>query len=121
MGEFPTVTARAYVATCAALALAGFALIATLGLVVDGYGIFGTRLIPASRFPPNLRLARGWDRVTKAIEIAERQGDKILFVGDSRTQLGLDPDAPALAGVKAYNAALVGATLAEQIVALDYS
>ncbi|MFI5013133.1 MAG: hypothetical protein ACHQAY_12390 [Hyphomicrobiales bacterium] len=121
MGEFPTVTARAYVAACAALALAGFALIATLGLVVDAYGVFGTRLIPASRFPPNLRLTRGWDRVTKAIEIAERQGDKILFVGDSRTQLGLDPDAPALAGVKAYNAALVGATLAEQIVSLDYS
>jgi hypothetical protein len=121
MGELPTVTARAYIATFAAVALAGFALIAALGLVVDGYGIFGTRLIPASRFPPNLRLARGWDRVTKAIEIAERQGDKILFVGDSRTQLGLDPDSPALAGVKGYNAGLIGSNLSEQLVALDYS
>ena len=105
-------TARRYLAICAALALAGFALIAALGLAVDAYGVFGTRLIPASRFPPNLRLMRGWDRVTKGIEIAERQGDRILFVGDSRTQHGLDPDSPTLSGVKAYNAALVGATLA---------
>ena len=36
--------------------------------------------------------------MTKAIEIAERQGDRIVFVGDSRTQHGLDPDAPALEG-----------------------
>jgi hypothetical protein len=114
-------TARRYLTICAALALAGFTLIAALGLVVDAYGVFGTRLIPASRFPPNLRVTRGWDRVTKGIEIAERQGDRILFVGDSRTQIGLDPDSPMLDGVKAYNAALVGATLAEQIVALDYS
>jgi hypothetical protein len=115
------VTARAYIATIAAVALAGFALIAALGLAVDGYGIFGTRLIPASRFPPNLRLARGWDRVTKAIEIAERQGDKILFIGDSRTQIGFDPDSPALGGLKGYNAGLIGANLSEEIVALDYS
>jgi hypothetical protein len=114
-------TPRTYVATFAALTLAGFALIAALGLVVDGYGVFGTRLIPASRFPPNMRLMKHWDRVTKAIEIAERRGDEVLFIGDSRTQHGIDPDAPALAGVKAYNAALVGATLAEQFVALDWS
>ncbi|MFI5013132.1 MAG: hypothetical protein ACHQAY_12385 [Hyphomicrobiales bacterium] len=121
MGKLPTVAARAYIATFAALAFAGFALIAALGLVVDGYGVFGTRLIPASRFPPQLRLSKYGDRVTKAIEIAERQGDEILFTGDSRTLRGLDPDSPALSGLKGYNAALVGATLAEQIVALDWS
>jgi hypothetical protein len=114
-------SARAYLARFFVLAFAGFALITAMGLVVDGYGVFGTRLIPTSRFPADLRLMKRWDRVTKAIEIAERQGDEVLFVGDSRTQHGVDPDAPALAGVKAYNAALVGATLAEQIVALDYS
>jgi hypothetical protein len=113
-------TGRAYIAISATFALLGLVLIAALGFVVDAYGVLGTRLIPASRFPPNLRLMNGWDRVTKAIEIAERQGDKILFLGDSRTQIGLDPDSPALAGVKGYNAALVGATLAEQIVALNY-
>ncbi|MFI5013134.1 MAG: hypothetical protein ACHQAY_12395 [Hyphomicrobiales bacterium] len=114
-------TARAHIATSAALAFAGLLLIAALGFAVDGYGVFGTRLIPASRFPPNLRLMKHWDRVTKAIEIAERRGDQILFVGDSRSQHGLDPDAPALAGVKGYNAALAAATLAEQIAALDYT
>ena len=114
-------TGRAYIATFAVLALIGFALIAALGLAVDAYGVFGTRLIPASHFPPQLRLVKRWDRVTKAIEIAERRGDQILFIGDSRSQRGLDPDSPSLSGAKAYNAALVGATLAEQIVALDWS
>jgi hypothetical protein len=114
-------TGRAYITTFTALALIGFALIAALGLVVDAYGLFGTRLIPAPRFPPQLRLVKRWDRVTKAIEIAERRGDQVLFIGDSRSQRGLDPDSPALSGAKAYNAALVGATLAEQIVALDWS
>ena len=113
-------TARRYLVMGATLALAGFALIVALGLAVDAYGVFGTRLIPASRLPPDLRLTLGWDRVTKGIEIAEREGDEVLFIGDSRSQIGLDPDSPALAGVKSYNMALVGATLAEQIVALDY-
>jgi hypothetical protein len=114
-------TARAYIATCAAIALTVLSLIAALGIAADAYGVFGTRLIPASRFPPNLRLSKGGDRATKAIEIAQRQGDRILFIGDSRTQFGLDPDAPALDGIKAYNAALLGATLSEQVIALDYA
>lgn len=115
------VTPRAYLTSFLAFALFGLALIALVGLAVDGFGVFGTRLIGASRFPPNLRLSISGDRVTKAIEIAERDGDRVLFVGDSRTQHGLDPDAPALSGVKAYNAALAGASLREQIVALDYA
>jgi hypothetical protein len=114
-------SARTYIATFAAIALTGLALIAALGIVVDAYGVFGTRLIPASRFPPQLRLIKHGDRVTKAIEIAERRGDEILFVGDSRTFNGLDPDSPALSGLKAYNAALAAATIAEQVVELDYS
>jgi hypothetical protein len=114
-------TGRAYIATFGVLALAGFVLIAALGLAVDAYGVFSTRLIRASHFPPQLRLAKHWDRVTKAIEIAQRQGDEVLFLGDSRFQRGIDPDSPALTGIRGYNAALVGATLAEQITVLDYS
>src|SRR5271169_6883044 len=114
-------SARAYVLSFLAFTVAGFAFIAALGLAVDGYGVFGTRLISQARFPSNLRLLKHGDRITKAIEITERQGDRILFVGDSRTQHGLDPDAPALEGVKGYNAALAAATLAEQEVALDYA
>jgi hypothetical protein len=115
------VSARTYVLSFLAFAVAGLASIAALGLVVDGYGVFGTRLISEARFPSNLRLLKHGDRITKAIEIAERQGDRILIVGDSRTQHGLDPDAPALDSVKGYNAALAAATLAEQLVALDYA
>jgi hypothetical protein len=114
-------TARGYLASLFTFALSGFALIAGMGLVVDGYGVFGTRLIPASRFAPDLRLSTSGDRVTKAIEIAERQGDRILFLGDSRTQHGLDPDAPVLDGEKAYNAALAAASLSEQLVVLDHA
>jgi hypothetical protein len=114
-------TARAYLAICSAIAIAGLALIAALGLIVDAYGVFGTRLLPASRFPPDLRLMEHWDRVAKAIELARRRGDQVLFVGDSRTQHGLDPAAPALAGVKGYNAALPGATLAEQMGVISYA
>jgi hypothetical protein len=112
---------RAYVLSFLALTAAGFVLIAALGLAVDGYGIFGTRLISEARFPSNERLLKHGDRITKAIEIAQRQGDRILILGDSRTQHGIDPDAPALDGVKGYNAALAAATLAEQLVALDYT
>lgn len=114
-------TVRSYVATFAAFALIGLGLIAALSLAVDGYGVFGTRIIPASRFPPNQRLMKHWDRLTKAIELSERRGDKILIVGDSRSQHGLDPDAPALGGVKGYNASLAAATLAEQTIALDFA
>jgi hypothetical protein len=114
-------SARGYLATLAALTLAALALIVGLGLGVDAFGVFGTRLIPQSRFPPELRLTKHGDRVTKAIEIAERQGDRILFIGDSRTQHGLDPDSPALGGAKAYNAALAAAALPEELVALDYT
>jgi hypothetical protein len=112
-------SSRGYIATFATLALGGLALIAVLGFVVDGYGLFGTRLIPASRFPPNVRLLKHWDRLTKAIEMAERQGDQFLIVGDSRSQHGLDPD--AIAGIKGYNGALAAATLAEQMVVVDYA
>lgn len=115
------VTPRAYLTSFFTFALFGLALVAALGLAVDGFGVFGTRLIGAYHFPPNLRLSISGDRVTKAIEIAEREGDEVFFVGNSRTQHGLDPDAPALSGVKAYNAALAGASLREQIVALDYA
>jgi hypothetical protein len=114
-------TARGYLATFAGLALGGLALLAALSLAVDGYGVFGTRIIPASRFPPELRLMKHWDRLTKAIEVARRRGDQVLIVGDSRSQHGLDPDAPALAGIRGYNVSLAAATLAEQIVALDFA
>jgi hypothetical protein len=117
----PPAAARAYVMSFAAFALAGFALIVGVGLAVDGYGVFGTRILPASVFPPNLRLLENGDRVTKAIQIAERHGDRILIIGDSRSQHGLDPDAPALGGVQGYNAALAAATLTEQMVVLDYT
>ena len=114
-------TARAHVMTLAGFTLAGLFLIAAMGLIVDGFGLFGTRLISAAHFPPNVRLMKHWDRVTKAIEMAERHGDKILIVGDSRSQHGLDPDAPALGGVQGYNGSLAAASLAEQLVALDYA
>ncbi|MBV9111352.1 MAG: hypothetical protein JOY67_00870 [Hyphomicrobiales bacterium] len=114
-------TARTYLKHFFAFALSGLALIALVGLGVDGFGVFGTRLIAESHFPSNLRLSVSGDRVTKAIEIAERHGDTILFLGDSRAQHGLDPDAPTLAGTTAYNAALAAASLREQIMVLDYA
>jgi hypothetical protein len=117
----PLAGARGFVMSFAAFVLVGFALIVGIGLAVDGYGVFGTRILPASIFPPNLRLLKHGDRVTKAIEIAERHGDELLIIGDSRSQHGLDPDAPALGGVRGYNAALAAATLAEQVVVLDYT
>ena len=110
---------RAYLKSLLIFTLLGLALVALLGFAIDGFGVFGTRLIGEAHFPSNLRLSISGDRVTKGIEIAERHGDAVLFIGDSRTQHGLDPD--ALAGVKAYNAALAGASLREQIVALDYA
>ena len=84
-------TPRAYVASLLAFALLAWRLIALVGLTVDGFGLFGTRLIGASHFPPDLRLSVSGDRVTKAIEIAEREGDRVLFVGNSARNTGSTP------------------------------
>lgn len=54
-------TARAHVMTLAGFTLAGLFLIAAMGLIVDGFGLFGTRLISAAHFPPNVRLMKHWD------------------------------------------------------------
>jgi len=114
-------SARLYLVSLAAMIFAGLALIALMGLGVDAYGVFGTRLIPASRFPPQLRLVAIGDRLTKGLEIVQRHDDRLLFIGDSRTQHGFDPDSPALGGIKAYNTALAAATLSEQLDTLDYA
>ena len=77
-------TPRAYVASLLAFALSGLALIAALGLSVDGFGLFGTRLIGASHFAPNLRLTVSGDRVTKGLRDFRLAGANITGKDDQR-------------------------------------
>ncbi|HEY4134632.1 MAG TPA: hypothetical protein VGO34_05405, partial [Alphaproteobacteria bacterium] len=107
--------ARAYVmrsACCAAVLL-----IAIVGaaLSVDAYNLFGTRLLSEKVFPHATRFRFGADRMAKAIEISRDHdtGKDIVFVGTSRVAFGFDLDAPPLAGLKTFNAALSGAQAVE--------
>ncbi|MBV8768324.1 MAG: hypothetical protein JO094_05445, partial [Hyphomicrobiales bacterium] len=68
---------RAYLKSLLIFTLLGLALVALLGFAIDGFGVFGTRLIGEAHFPSNLRLSISGDRVTKGIEIAERHGDAV--------------------------------------------
>ncbi len=85
-------------------------------VLLDPFGLLGTRLLPPFGVRPN----DGSERIVKALEIAIRPYS-VLLAGNSRVQLGFDPQSPALGGASAYNAGLPGATIPEQAAAVRYA
>lgn len=83
----------------ASAAVAGFV------LLVDPYGLYGLADVsgfnrvkpPVERYRNEIRLAR-----------AERFRPDIVIAGNSRMEVGVDPDGPHLAGRNAFNLALAG-------------
>jgi hypothetical protein len=100
---------RSYILKVLACALAAIFVVAAFVLSIDAFALFGTRLIPAQRFPDSLRMTTSGDRVIKAIEIARiKEPLDILFVGSSRVAFAFDPRSSFLAIMRTYNAGLNG-------------
>jgi hypothetical protein len=100
---------RSYLLKVLACACAVLLLVSGFVLCVGAFALFDTRVIPASRFPPNLRMTTSGDRVIKAIEIAKiNRPLDILFAGSSRVAFAFDPRSDLLAQIRTYNAGLNG-------------
>jgi hypothetical protein len=109
-------TMQSYLLRTCTAALAVIGLIVGLGIAVDPFGIFGTRIIPHSLFPHDRNFRSGADRTRKALELAaRRQPIELLIVGSSRSFLGFDPASPVLRPLNAYNGGLGAGGLEEAI------
>jgi len=93
---------RRYLWMLSAFAALGLALMAVVNLVVDPYASF--RWHDLKGFNDQKHLKRGGGRVNKSV-ILDRHRFDVLFFGTSRTEIGLDPNSPALGGARAFNAA----------------
>ncbi len=81
----------------------------SLSLIVDPYGLFGTRLLPDSGFNSHqYRLGAQGNRVVKGLYLTQLQPE-ILFLGSSRVNATLNPDISFLEGHNVYNASVPGA------------
>jgi hypothetical protein len=107
-------TPRMYLFQTFVLAGAVLGLIIVLGLAVDPFGLFGTRIVPERLFPHNQNFRSGADRVRKAVELAGRRAPvDLLLVGSSRTFLGFNPASSQLSPLHAYNGGLGAGGLEE--------
>lgn len=98
---------RRYVLTFLGVSFAALSLIALFMVLVDAFGLFGTRVVPERLFPAERRASLGGDRVLKAIEM-KRADPRMIITGSSRVVAGYDPSRPALSGLGLYNAGLAG-------------
>jgi hypothetical protein len=109
-------TMQSYLLRACTAALAVIGLIVGLGMAVDPFGIFGTRLVPDRLFPHDRNFRSGADRTRKSLELAARnQPIELLIVGSSRSFLGFDPASPVLRPLNAYNGGLGAGGLEEAI------
>jgi hypothetical protein len=109
-------TMQSYLLRACTAALAVIGIIAGLGIAVDPFGIFGTRIVPHSLFPHDRNFRSGADRTRKSLELAaRRQPIDLLIVGSSRSFLGFDPASPVLRPLNAYNGGLGAGGLEEAV------
>jgi hypothetical protein len=107
-------TLRAYLLQSLVLAAGALGVIILLGLAIDPFGIFGTRIVPERIFPHSQNFRSGADRVRKSLQLASRTAPvELLLVGSSRTFLGFDPASARLAPLHAYNGGLGAGGLEE--------
>ena len=103
--------AAVFLATLAGL-LCSIALATTL---IDPYGRFGT-------FPALEKHKAGVGTMNSKVAIAARGNFRTLFIGSSRTAVGLDPESPVLApDARAYNFGLPACGLIEMEAALKFA
>src|SRR5437763_9397564 len=91
--------------------LASLAAVAAFNLAIDPYAIFGAPIVEgvnAVKPRPD-----AWIADIK-LAVARKRGPKALILGNSRAEIGFDPDSAALRATKiaAYNMAVPGFGLA---------
>ncbi|MFB2895264.1 hypothetical protein ACE1CI_20350 [Aerosakkonemataceae cyanobacterium BLCC-F50] len=100
---------RRYSLILVAVILVESLLFASFNLVVDPYGVMNSRIISkVNRLKPEIN-----DHVMlyKAVAVT-RIKPKVIFIGSSRTEFGLDPKHPVFANSPStYNLALTGANM----------
>ena len=101
---------RRFAAIFAATAMAGVAAAASINWLMDPYGIFGSATLPglnALKPRPDVMVAE-----IKYI-LGKRTRPTALIVGDSRAEIGFDPENEVFQGrgLRAFNAAVPGAPI----------
>jgi hypothetical protein len=104
-------SARGFLGGFAAAAAAALALWIGAVLAFDPFLAFGTRMLPASVIKPTSRML-GDEQLIKD-HLFLRRRPETAIIGSSRSAYGIDPGRGALASEKAYNLAMLGATLTE--------
>ena len=107
-------SAHRYLAWFVATILGLTAITATLNFIVDPYLVFGTPRI--SGFNQNKSAINDYVRTAKAFEPFRHDTD-VLLVGNSRVEMGLDPDHACFAelGLHAYNLGIPGAGVGQHL------
>lgn len=106
MTDMPDVTAhRNFLAWMLATMLGASIAVAGFVLLVDPYGLYGLLDLPGfNRVKPPVERYRDEIRLVRA----DRFASPIVITGNSRMEVGVDPDGPPLAGRNAFNLGLAG-------------
>ena len=107
---------RRYLPAFAVTALAVLGAIAVLNLLVDPYRAYRILASPAL----DSAKPTGSNRVTKAEMVCHETAETIVL-GSSRVEAGIDPVGPALAGRRALNLGLAGASMYEVYQAFQFA
>jgi|GEM_PF-3284731 len=115
-----TISARRFLLAFAGTLVGLVALLTAHSVLVDPFGMWGTRLFPEKGYATTGRVRVAGDRIVKALILREDRFDALL-VGSSRALIGFDPAHPALAARRVANAAFNGATTFENAGVIAYA
>jgi hypothetical protein len=105
------INSRRFLSVFAVATFAAVLLWTAIVLAFDPFLAFGTRLLPSSVIKPQSRML-GDEQLVKD-HLFQKQRPETVIIGSSRSAYGLDPASPHLAGEKAFNFAMLGASLTE--------
>ena len=108
---------RRYLALLGGMSLTSLAAVASLNYVVDPYLIHQWDTPRLQRMMPGREKLSPW---SKAYAVAALK-PQVLYVGNSRTEVGLSAQAAQFSGKTVFNAALSGATLGDTIAMVRHA
>lgn len=108
---------RAYLAIACGLPLLVAAGTGAMNYSVDPYMLHQWDSPKLERLGPHVEKLAAWGKV---YALSRYQPD-VLYVGNSRTEVGLPADAPEFAGRRVFNGALSGASLGDAIKIVQYA
>ena len=98
-------------------ALAVLTTVVTLNYVVDPYLIHQWDTPPIQRLSPAQQKIVPWGKTYAAY----RYRPEVVYLGSSRTEIGLPPDSPLFAGKRVFNLAIAGASFGDAINMLRHT